>query len=118
MIVVESFVDASRQKRLSDRRYQTDESVGALWKRCLRDYGKCVSRLFHDAPNKDVIPCGWCFAKKVTDSTGTYIQEVWVQLFKDDGATRIDRRKRPPRIFLPWYRQNPMPQPIEGYEDE
>lgn len=104
--VHEAFVDADRQVRLSDRRYQTDKTVGEIYNTCRKDYGKCVSRLFIDTPDGDVVQCGWCFRKPVCADGVSYQQEVWVQLYKDDNQPvdlRIRRDKKP---YVPRYLQH------------
>ena len=54
------------------------ETKGELYKYCLSEYGRCVSKIYVDPDGAK--PIGWIFIKreKYTDCDETYLQETWV----------------------------------------
>ena len=55
---------------------------GTLYRSCLREHGRCVSRVYIDGPDGKPRPIGWVFVKrKQYEDTGeTYLAETWVTL--------------------------------------
>jgi len=56
------------------------EDLGKLFKSLRKEYGRCVSKVYQDAPDRTADPIGWVFQKRVKyqDCNKTYLQEVWV----------------------------------------
>jgi len=56
------------------------DNLGQLFKFLQKEYGRCVSRVYQDAPDRVADPIGWVFQKRVKyqDCNETYLQEVWV----------------------------------------
>ena len=66
-------------------------SRGALFRALQRDYGRCMSTVYQDAPRTnlaagfgavDSAPCGWYFERRrrYEDSRDTYLAGTWVEL--------------------------------------
>jgi len=61
-------------------RYDTPSEV---YKFCLKEWGKCVSKVYIDMPDGKTQHIGWVFVKRVPyedTPKKTYLREVWVTL--------------------------------------
>jgi len=56
------------------------EDLGKLFKSLNKEYGRCVSKVYQDAPDGVADPVGWVFQKRVkqSDYKPSYLQETWV----------------------------------------
>ena len=64
------------------------DNLGQLFKSLRREYGRCTSRVYQDAPDGTADPIGWVFEKKVeyedadrarlTGRERFYNRQVWV----------------------------------------
>jgi hypothetical protein len=56
------------------------DNLGKLFKSLRKEYGRCVSRVYQDAPDGTADPIGWVFEKnqRYTDTQEKYLQETWV----------------------------------------
>ena len=56
------------------------EDLGKLFKSLMKEFGRCVSKIYQDAPDGVDDPVGWVFQKraKYDDCNQTYLQETWV----------------------------------------
>ena len=66
-------------------------STGELYKYCLVEYGRCVSKVFVDTES-GAKAVGWVFQKRVKydDCKETYLQETWVTIHKSKPVKRIE----------------------------
>lgn len=84
--VQESWIDATQECHLGrGEPYESMfETPGELFRQCLAEHGRCVSKVYRDGPNGR--PCyraiGWVFQKRMeyTDCKETYLLETWVTL--------------------------------------
>lgn len=62
------------------------EDRGELYRSLVREYGRCVSKMYHDTPDGKTQEIGWVFESrdKYTDSDDTYIRETWVEVRTDE----------------------------------
>jgi hypothetical protein len=103
--VQESFINATEGYNFGESPvYETSHTdVGKLFRSCMREYGRCVSRVYVDRDG-EAMPVGWVFQKRMAydqqrpryDDWGhllkpeTYIREVWVTVLDaDDSVTRV-----------------------------
>lgn len=82
--VQEEYVDATQGVGISiDTTPQESrfDDKGDLFRFCLQEYGRCVSKVYIDTP-KGPKAIGWVFQKRVkyTDCDETYLQEAWITL--------------------------------------
>jgi hypothetical protein len=56
------------------------DNIGRLFRGLMKEYGRCVSKVYQDTPDGVADPIGWVFQKRqpYTDSPETYLQETWV----------------------------------------
>ena len=70
------------------------ETPGEIYRLCVREYGKCVSKCYVDNVVNPDKPqhIGWVFQKRVKfdDCNRTYIQEVWVTLHEKPPTRRTE----------------------------
>lgn len=82
--VQEEYVTVEGDKRYGSGSDDPQESrfdnKGDLFRFCLREFGRCVSKVYVGEKNPRAI--GWVFEKRVkyTDSDKTYLQEAWITL--------------------------------------
>lgn len=66
------------------------DSVGALYRFCVKEYGRCVSKVYIDGLQGHPKAIGWCFVKRCKyEETGKeYLRETWITLHDapDTGA--------------------------------
>jgi len=62
-----------------------------LFRRCLREFGKCVGCIYTDNPDDTTRKIGWVFQKamKYTDTKEPYVQEVWVTVLKSKPVSTV-----------------------------
>jgi hypothetical protein len=94
--ILEDLVDMTREIRFSSSTspIQTDcDTVGQLFRRCQKEYGKCVSKVYVDRQGEEAVPIGWVFHKRVeySDCRKTYLQEAWITVVEPREYKRIDR---------------------------
>jgi hypothetical protein len=84
----ETWVNATRGHGIGDSgvyetSYEEDER-GALYRVLVKEYGRCVSKVYIDREGGPPKVIGWVFIQraKYTDSSDTYIRETWVTLHK------------------------------------
>lgn len=55
-------------------------NLGKLFKTMLKEYGRCVSKVYVNTPDGGADQIGWVFEKraKYEDTKETYLQETWV----------------------------------------
>ena len=60
--------------------WDTCESVGQVYKAALREYGRCVSKMYIDKPDGKARHIGWVFHKrqKYDDCNKTFLLETWI----------------------------------------
>jgi hypothetical protein len=59
------------------------DKPGELFRDCVREYGRCTSRVYVDDKNGKAHPIGWTFLKRVPyedDRKKTWLREVWVTM--------------------------------------
>lgn len=58
--------------------YSTPNEV---YKGCMREYGRCIGKVYVDGSDNKSIHIGWIFLKRVRyeSSKQTYLQETWVK---------------------------------------
>jgi len=70
------------------------ESLGELFKRCQVEFGRCEGKIFIEGISQsEPLQVGWIFVRsreyeglgRYYEGDRTYIQEVWVTVFADDG---------------------------------
>ena len=56
------------------------DSVSDIYKAALKEYGRCISKIYVDGKDNAVKHVGWVFQKrcKYEDCNETYLQETWV----------------------------------------
>jgi hypothetical protein len=88
LMISETFINADKGYRFGESEpYEpyTDD-VGSLFRAMRREYGRCVSSVYVDAPDGKVKRVGWVFRKRMEyeDYRGRgerfYTREVWVTL--------------------------------------
>lgn len=81
LMVSEVYVNATTDTRFGDSGiYECfTDSLGELFRRMQKEYGRCVSKVYIDSI-KGTKSVGWVFQKMMQyeDSKKTYIREVWV----------------------------------------
>lgn len=84
--IEENWVDATRGCRIGDSgvyetHYETSER-GQLYRALVKEYGRCVSRVYIDKADGGVQAVGWVFQqrKKYDDTHETFLRETWVTL--------------------------------------
>lgn len=97
LYVRESFVNLTEGYRFGDEPWYKayTEDRGKLFRSMQREYGRCVSRIYIDAPGRTVdghyepLPLGWVFQKRMEYEDARrdwpadkrfYIREVWVEV--------------------------------------
>lgn len=80
--VQEEYVDGTDHSMIGggDPQESRFDNKGDLFRFCLRQFGRCVSKVYVGEKNPREI--GWVFEKRVkyTDSPKTYLQETWITL--------------------------------------
>ena len=69
------------------------ETLGELFKKCQKEFGRCESKMFVDTANPhDPMQVGWVFVRDCLYDDGHarnkedwYTREVWVLVFGDNG---------------------------------
>lgn len=58
------------------------DTPGELYRAYVKEYGRCVGKVYVDLPNAPATPVGWVFQgrDKYEDTGETYLREVWVTL--------------------------------------
>ena len=86
------------------------DEIGKLFRSCVREYGRCVSKIYIDRKSEEAIPIGWVFQKRMEyedsrpyyDDYGrlkppeTYKRAVWVTVLDKDDT--VVRTRHPIRI--------------------
>lgn len=67
-------------------------TTAEVYKFCLKEYGRCVSKVYIDDPNGKPMHIGWVFQKraKYEACDETYIQETWVSLHEAEPIKSIE----------------------------
>jgi hypothetical protein len=84
LFISEDWINKSDNYRLgSTEVYETPyDNVGELYKYLVREYGRCVSKIYIDNEDSSKPPkkIGWVFEKrsKYEDTGESFIQETWV----------------------------------------
>ena len=69
-----------------------DDSVGEIYRRCAREYGRCIGKVYVDSQGGEAIHCGWVFQKRQEYSDNrpstprdqrTYLHETWITLYSE-----------------------------------
>jgi hypothetical protein len=85
IFVQEEFVNATKGYRFgeSDPQESRFTRKGDLYRFCVKEYGRCVSKVYIDTP-AGVKAIGWVFIKReqYTDCNDTYLQEAWITMHK------------------------------------
>ncbi len=82
LYIQETWINAT-EGHLNDETevYETRfKTTSALYKNCLKEYGRCTSKIYVDNLNGDGEQVGWVFQKrhKYDDSNESFLQETWV----------------------------------------
>ena len=92
--VSEEFVNLDRDCRFGETEpYESfTDDVGKLFRSLMKEYGRCISKVFIDTKAGVTKAVGWVFLKrdKYEGSQDTYLREVWVTLHNGP-ATRTVR---------------------------
>ena len=73
-----------REQRLgaggSDVQETPFDKPGDLFRFCVREHGRCISKVYRDAPDGGGYAIGWVFLRrrKFDDCNETYLCETWV----------------------------------------
>ena len=61
------------------------DNIKLLFTCYMKEYGRCISKVYIDAADGGAKAIGWVFQKrmKYTDCNETYLQETWVTLHED-----------------------------------
>jgi hypothetical protein len=92
----EHYVNATTRSRFGDSEsYDTHfDARSELFRFCLKEYGRCISKMYVDHSFYGTLCVGWVFQKRkqYDDCKDTYLQETWVEL--TDRLNNPERRKR------------------------
>ena len=76
------YVNATKGWRIGEDEPQETrfETTGELFKFCLKEYGRCASKMYITTKDSQDKYIGWVFEKNVsyTDCDEKYLQETWV----------------------------------------
>lgn len=78
-----SKINIDRHNRFSDHLEESySDTIGSIYRDCVREYGRCTSKVYQDTPNGKAKAIGWVFLKRMEysdfRSTDTYLQETWI----------------------------------------
>ena len=104
LYVQESFVKATEGYHFGESDvYETyTDDAGELYRDMVREYGRCIGKVYVDRDDGGQIHVGWIFQKRdrYEDTGETYLREVWVTVHEEpDTVTRtrhyraLDRRQ-------------------------
>jgi len=83
LVIKETYVNNTKGYRFGETGFYKPctEDKGELFKRMQQACGRCISKVYLDAPDGTAIPVGWAFEKKrkYAGSDETYLQHTWVQ---------------------------------------
>ena len=87
MLVKETWVNATKGYRCGDSDYYepyTDD-IKRLYKDFMREYGRCIGKVYVDGSEGQAIPVGYVYQKlqKYDDCNEKYLQETWVTFYDD-----------------------------------
>lgn len=84
MLIQETWVDRSNNVRTGESSLYEPftEDTGALYRHCMKEYGRCVGKVRIDLPGGSSKAIGWVFQKrqKYDDCNDTFLLETWVTL--------------------------------------
>ena len=82
LYVQESFVNATKGYRFGDSDVYESyaNTTGELYRAMLKEYGRCMGKVYVDSPEGPPMHVGWVFQGKqqYEDCKDTYLREVWV----------------------------------------
>lgn len=82
--VQETWIDRDQNCMMGESDvYETFTSErGELYKNCVKEYGRCISRVYVDGLSNKSKPIGWVFLKrkKYDDCGETFLAETWVTI--------------------------------------
>jgi hypothetical protein len=86
MLVEEQWINQTKNYIIGDSgEYEPyTENLNELFKSYQKENGRCISKVYIDTKDKQIIAVGWVFEKKVkyTDCDDYYIQHTWITLYK------------------------------------
>lgn len=93
MKILESAINGTENYFLYDD-YVTDAdddmSPGDIYRKCLKEYGRCAGKVYVDSKRLGTIHVGWVFVKrdKYEDTGETFLRETWITLLDKDELVR------------------------------
>ena len=102
LVCKEDFVNATKDINFGGSGWEepwTDD-VGALYRNAVREYGRCTGHVYMTTSDRDAIPVGWTFVKRMEYEDARtswrkedrfYLREVWLSCGErdEDGNTWI-----------------------------
>jgi hypothetical protein len=90
-IIREKYIDASQGYICGDNDIKAEDTIfhaegklnlSQLYAYGVKEFGRCISKVYLDDENGKPYQIGWVFQKRVTysDSRETYLSEVWLTI--------------------------------------